>query len=431
MKSKAMKKLLASLEELRVKAQGLISNDEATEEDLTSNSKEIDVMNAKIKSQESLDNGVEFDDKGDVVKDLTPVNEPLHAQPNQHKTIFANFGEQLQAIVASTGPGKTIDPRLLAVMNAAEGANTTDPSEGGFLVETEFSKKILKNVWDDSVLASRCQRIPIGENADSITINGFDETSRADGSRMGGVMHYWIEEAGTLTKSQPKFRRVLLDPKKIAVLYYSTKELLRNATASNQLLTEAFSGEISFGIDSAIFEGDGSGKPMGFMNSPALITQDKESGQAADTVIHENISHMFARLLASSRATAIWLVNQEVEPFLSDMAMSIGTGGQMSPYAMEYMLKGTIKGRPVIPVEHAKKVGDKGDIVLVDLNQYLIANKGELETASSIHLMFLTDQTAFRILYSVDGQTSRASAITPKNATSNRTLGSFITLQAR
>ncbi len=429
--SKAMKALLAKLDTLRVKAEGLISKDDATMDEIKDNSKEIDLIKAKIESQKTLDEGKKFNDKGEEVIDMTPVNTPIPAAANQHKPIFNSFGEQLAAIVASTGAGKTIDNRLLAVQNAAEGANTTDPSEGGFLVQTDFSKKILKNVWEDSDLASKCQNIPIGEGADSIKINGFDETSRADGSRMGGVRYYWVEEAGTLTKSQPTFRQVLLDPKKIAVLYYSTKELLRNATASNKLLTEAFASEISFGIDSAIYEGDGAGKPMGFMNSPALITQTKQSGQAADTVVHENISSMWARLIASSRGTAVWLVNQEVEPFLSDMAMSIGTGGQVSPYAMEYMLKGTIKGRPVMAVEHAKKVGDLGDIVLADLNQYLIANKGGVETASSIHVQFLSDETVFRILYSVDGQTARASAITPKNATSSRTLGSFIALQAR
>ena len=426
-----MNDLLNSLNVKKTEAQELISNTEATVEQIDDNAKEMDVILAKIKSQEIIDEGKEFDAKGEEVIDMTPVNDVIHAQANKHKPIFNNLGEQIQAIVKSTGAGATIDGRLLAVMNAAAGANESNPSEGGFLVQTDFAKEILKNVWDDSVLTSRCQRIPIGEGMDSIKINGFSETSRIDGSRMGGVMHYWVEEAGALTASQPTFRQIVLDPKKIAVLYYSTKELLRDATAASSILTTAFSGELDYGIENSLFEGDGSGKPRGYMESPALIEQAAASGQAADTVIHENISSMWARLLASSRGTAIWLVNQEVEPFLADMVMSIGTGGQLSPYAMEYMMKGTIKGRPVIASEHAKKVGDAGDISLVDMNQYLLASKGGIETASSIHVQFLTDQTAFRILYAVDGQTARAKAITPKNATSGRTLGSFVTLAAR
>jgi len=431
MKSKAMNKLLATLEDLKVKAQGLISNTEATAEQLTENGNEISLIQAKIKTQEIIDEGKKFDEQGDVIKDKVVVNDPIFAQPNEHKPIFNSFSEQLRAIVSSTGVGTTIDPRLLAVQNAASGANESQPNEGGYLVQTDFAKEILKNVWAESTLAGRARKIPIGDGFDSVKMNGFDEISRADGSRMGGVRSYWVAEAGALTASQPTFRQILLDPKKIAVLWYATKELMRDNTAASSILMDAFSGEIAFGVDSAVFEGNGSGKPRGFMKSPALITQAKLAGQKADTVVHENISALWARLLASSRATAIWLVNQEVEPFLSDMAMSIGTGGQLSPYAMEYMMKGTIKGRPVIASEDAKKVGDLGDIVLVDMKQYLLAQKGGVETASSIHVRFLNDETAFRILFAVDGQTSRASAITPKNATSGQTLGSFITLAER
>ena len=37
-----------------------------------------------------------------------------------------------------------------------------------------------------------------------------------------------------------------------------------------------------------------------------------------------------------------------------------------------------------------------GDIILADLSQYILIDKGGLQSASSIHFKFTTDETAFR-----------------------------------
>jgi len=433
MKSKIMMQLLADFELKKGEAEALIAKADTTPEELKANTEEVKAIKAKITAQESLDDGKKFDDKGEIVKpvvDTKPVNEPIYAEPADHKMPFNNFGEQLQAIANSSKQGATIDNRLLAVQNAT-GTSEGQPSEGGYLVQTDFATQLMEDVYANSVLASRCKKVPISAGANAITINGFDETSRVDGSRKGGVQGYWVEEAGTATASKPKFRQIELKPKKLVTLYYATDELLSDANAMESVLSEAFAGEMGFKVDDAIFRGDGSGKPLGIMNSPAVISQAKETGQAADTVIHENISAMYARLIASSRKTAVWVINQEVETFLDNMALSIGTGGQLSPFAMEYMMKGTIKGLPVIPIEQASAIGDVGDIVLADFNQYMLADKGSPKSASSIHVQFTTDEQVFRTTYRVDGQTARASAITPYKATSLRTLSSFVTLAAR
>ena len=433
MKSKIMMQLLADFELKKGEAEALIAKADTTPDELKANTEEVKAIKAKITAQEGLDDGKKFDDKGEIVKeviDTKPVNDPLYAEPANHKLPFNSFGEQLQAIKNSTGQGATIDNRLLAVQNAT-GATEGQPSEGGYLVQTDFSTELMKEMWETSVLAPRCKNVPISTGANAITINGFDETSRIDGSRAGGVQGYWLEEGGTLTSSKPKYRQIELKPKKLITLYYATDELLSDAAALQSEVMSAFADEMSFKVDDAIFRGDGVGKPMGILNSPAVVAQAKETGQAADTVIHENISAMYARLLASSRKTAAWFINQEVETFLDNMALSIGTGGQLSPFATEYMMKGTIKGLPVIAIEQASKIGDVGDIVLADFKRYKLANKGAPKTASSLHVSFLTDEMAFRTTYRVDGQTERASAITPYKATSLRTLSSFVTLAAR
>jgi len=62
------------------------------------------------------------------------------------------------------------------------------------------------------------------------------------------------------------------------------------------------------------------------------------------------------------------------------------------------------------------------------MSQYLMWEKGGVETASSIHVAFTTDQTAFRFVYRCDGQAAYDSAITPYKGST--TQSAFVTLGA-
>lgn len=428
-KSKELKALEAQLSTLTSEAQSLKDKDGVTADEINAKTEQIKAVKAKIELQKVEDEGKEFDDKGMEVKDMTPINDPVYAEPNKHDSgPFKNFGEQLIAIVSSSRQGAPIDERLLKVQNAS-GANESVPSEGGYLVQQDFISEIQKVMFAESSLLSMCREIQISANANSVKLNGVDETSRATGSRWGGVRGYWVAEAETVTASKPKFRKVELNLNKLMALYYATDELLADASAMSSILTQAFGEELSFmGVDSVI-RGDGSGKPLGVLNAGCLVSQAKESGQAADTIVHENISNMWNRLLAPSRSTAVWLINQECEPQLDIMTIPIGTAGTLSPLAMEYMTKGTLKGRPVMPIEQCAALGDKGDIILADMSMYLLATKGGPQMASSMHVQFLYDEMTFRITYRLDGQPVMNSAITPYKGAS--TLSSFVTLAAR
>ncbi len=434
MKSKAMNKLIADLSAKKTEAQALMNKADATEDEINRVTAEIKALNAKIKTQEALDDGKEFDDKGEEVIDRTPVNKPLPAEPVNHKKgPFNSFGEQLLAIVKSSAKGASIDDRLLKLQNSS-GANESVPSEGGFLVQEDFSSELIKNVYTTGVLASKCRRVGISSGANGIKINGVDETSRATGARWGGVQGHWVEEGGTVTASKPKFRQIKLELKKLMAIYYSTEELIGDASAMEGILRQAFTEELAFLLDDAIYRGDGSGKPLGVLNSGCLVSQAAESGQTADTVIFENILNMWSRLLPRARAKAEWYINQELEPQLYSMSMAVGTGGvpvYMPAGGISGQQYGSLFGRPVVPIEHASKAGDVGDILLGDFGQYLLADKGGMQMASSMHILFLYDEMAFRIVYRVDGQTVRNSAVTPYKATSGRTLSDFVSLAAR
>ncbi len=88
-----------------------------------------------------------------------------------------------------------------------------------------------------------------------------------------------------------------------------------------------------------------------------------------------------------------------------------------------------IKGRPVVETEFNATLGTIGDIVLADMGEYLFWEKGGIQSAMSIHVEFLTDQTVWRFVYRADGKPSIASPLTPANGTN--TVSPFVALATR
>ena len=126
------------------------------------------------------------------------------------------------------------------------------------------------------------------------------------------------------------------------------------------------------------------------------------------------------------------MINQDVEPQLSQMTITVGTGGipvYMPAGGVSGAQYSTLFGRPVIPVEQANTIGSLGDISLVDLSQYLLIDKGGINAASSIHVRFIYDESVFRFIYRVDGMPIWKSSLQPFKG--SNTLSPFVTLAAR
>ena len=346
---------------------------------------------------------------------------------------FRSFGEQLQAVARYYLSGKTdSDNRLV---RAPTGAGEVDPTGGGFLVQTDFQEAVFMLAHDMGELLSRVNKIPISGNANGLKINAVDETSRATGSRWGGVQSYWVSEGDTVTKTKPKFRRVEFDLHKLFSIAYVTDELLQDSSALMSILGQAFSEEIMFMTELGIMSGSGAGLPLGVLNSPALITAPKVNGQATQTIVRENIDAMWSRLWSRSQKNAVWFINQFALPQLFELNQAVGTGGQLvftPPGGLSATPYATLFGRPVVITEYNPFNGTPGDIFLADMSQYTIVDKGGVQAATSMHVAFLTDEMAFRITYRVDGKPMWVAPLTAfQGGASNLTVSPFVALATR
>ena len=343
---------------------------------------------------------------------------------------YRSFGEQLQSIFKHySSKGSDTDPRLV---RAPTGAGEVDPTGGGFLVQVDFAAAIFMLAHDMGEVLSRVNKLPISANANGIKIPGVDETSRATGSRWGGVASNWVGEGTTVTPTKPKFRTVEFDLKKLMSVMYTSDELLQDSTALTSIASQAFSEEVMFMTEDAIVEGTGAGMPLGYMKSPALITVPKQSGQAAQTIVKENIDNMWARLWARSMKNAVWFINQDILPQLNAMNQAVGTGGQLvylPPGGLSATPFSTLYGREIVWTEYNSTLGTTGDIVLADLTQYMLVDKNGVQAATSMHVAFLTDEQVFRITYRVDGKPMWSVPLTPFKGTNTKS--PFVALATR
>lgn len=422
-----MKKVLemrAKRENARLKAMEILNKAEKEDRFLSSEEqKEIDKYEDEIRS---WDASIERAERMIAMEPDEIEEKPeVKTAPKNEERKFKTFGEQLMAAYRASMPGGQVDNRLTT--RAASGLNESNPSDGGFLVQQDFVSELLKRTYETGILASKVKKIPISTSANGLKINAVDEDSRANGSRFGGVQTYWEGEADKLAGTKPKFRVLELSLKKLTGLCYATDELLQDTAALESVIRQAFAEEFGFKIDDAILTGTGAGEPLGILNSSSLVTVAKESNQAEKITV-ENLIKMWNRVWSRSRNNAVWFINQEIEPYL--YTLKIGTTPVYVPAGgLSEKPYGTLFGRPVIPLEQCSALGEVGDIIIADLNQYLLIDKGGINAQSSIHVRFLYDENVFRFIYRVDGQPIWNKPLTPYKGTA--TQSPFVALAKR
>lgn len=326
---------------------------------------------------------------------------------------------------------KKLGEHMQPITKAVQGMNLQDGSAGGFTVMPEFSNQIIDRVFSNNLL-SRTDGYTVSGN--NMTFLANAETSRANGSRHGGVQGYWMDEAGTIQKSKPSFRQISLRLVKLAIVIYFTDDLLSDtATALESYATGKGADEFNFMIGDGIWNGSGVGQPLGILKCPSLISIAKETGQLADTIQTENVEKMYSRFFAPNLGNAIWYHNQDIRPQLDMMTLGVGTGGVptfLPPGGLSQAPYGMLKGRPLEPIEFAPTLGDQGDLTLADLKQLLSITKGGIAQAVSTHIEFLTGQTAIRLTMRLNIGPWENAPLTPYKGPAN-TQSSFVTLDDR
>lgn len=413
--------LRAQKQQLLDKAQGLA--DEGKLEELGEITDQMEGINNSIKSLERL-----MSSQGEVSKLV--YDGALHSgekkpkdKEEQEARPFASLGEQLKAVYNLRRNGVQ-DQRLIQVNNAVLGSNEGTGADGGFAIQTDFAGVILESALERNSLLQRLDRYTVSSGANSMRWVMADETDISK-SVFGGVQMYWAAEGGTVPATHPKMREVKLDLEKMMGFAYCTEEMMEDAAFMSGFFSTAFSLAADELLTGAVIGGDGVGKPLGYLNSPALVTVAKETSQAAGTFVGNNAVKMMARAMPKNRGRLVWLMHPDMEEQLPALSIT-SSDGSTSKFLWDP--EGGIRnfdtqrilGKPVIFDQNCATPGAVGDVTLVDPFQYILLSKGTIKQDWSMHVEFLTDQMCFRVVFRCNGTPKVNSPLTIKNSTKTR-----------
>lgn len=403
--------------------EGVMTEEQATQfEQLKA---QVEALNAQIEREELIAANevasVQIPDDARI-----EVTENRLADPRRGWHTFGEFAAAVRA--GSARGGGRLDERLaISAATPSTFGNEAGGQDGGFLVPPEFSSEIFTLSLEEDALLPLTDGTPIGSNS---MVFPKDETTPWG---TDGIRAYWQQEATAATATKPKLGVATQRLHKLMALVPVTDELLDDTDALTAYLPRKTAMSIRWKTDEAILFGTGDGQPLGLFNSKAAIVQAKDSGQATNTFTPTNVANMMKCLLAGSYRRAIWLINPDVIPALDTMTLGnypiyMPVGGGVS--AMAASPYGMLKGRPIYVSEHASAFSSQSDVSLLDLSYYRsITSRGGIQTATSMHLYFDADATAFRTTFRVDGAPKLENPVTPPKSTTKRS--PFVTLGAR
>jgi HK97 family phage major capsid protein len=412
--------LVASARALNDSADVLSDDDQSKYDAIMS---DLDGINASIEREKNL---IEAERQlSSTPLEATTVGLNTHDNREDDPTRgFKSYGDFLQCVHSSAVNNITDERLLIGAATPSTYGSEGVGADGGFLVPTEFSSEIFSNSLEGDALLPLTDNINIGSNS---MVFPADETTPWGSN---GIRAYWDGEAAAATETKPVLKSNTLRMNKLVALVPVTDELLSDGNAVASYLTNKTAESIRWKSNDAIINGTGAGMPEGITNSGAIISQAKEGSQTADTINKENVAKMLGRLPASSMGRAVWLINNDAY----NQLITMNSGNEliwMPPSSgMVGAPAGTLLGRPVIVSQSCQTLGDLNDIILADFGSYrTITKAGGVETATSMHLYFDSNATAFRATFRMDGQSSVSGAYSPANGSS--TLSPFVALAAR
>lgn len=333
---------------------------------------------------------------------------------------FKGMADYLKATYRAKigNPRYALDARLKA--SFAEGGGDT----GGFLVPQQYAMTLKALEIEGAQFEPLASSVPM--SAMRLLMPTIRDTTHAAGGLNGGISVYggvaaaWAPEAGSFTadETEPSFGQVVLDAHKLLLYTVASNELIADsAIGLEAVIRQRFPDAAVWFKEDSFWRGDGGGMPEGVLNAAALLSQAKEAGQQANTVVVENIFNMYSKMLPTSHKRAAWFCHPGVLPQLGTLALSVGTGGApifINPYngGVQNDFPYTIFGRPLYVSEHLPALGTAGALCYMDLSYYLIGTRQDLSFEASTHVKFTSDQTVWRMVERLDGRPWIDSALT-------------------
>lgn len=334
-------------------------------------------------------------------KMTTEKTEEVKIEVTKNPPMWKSMSEFLGAVVKADRDG-VIDNRLVQKVSG-QSETSNGGADGGYTVSTDIANFITQQIQAESVMAKKCSKMEIGPLFTGIKVPQLNETVRNQASLYGGIRCYCVAEGIAKTPFVDKITQATASLKKLCAVNYITDELLQDNTAFESFIRMNVGKAFAWTLDNEIINGTLT-VCTAIVNNAA--TAEQAFAGAAPTAAE--ISLMYARNLNRTRAE--WFISGNQYATL----ISLATAGTFPLYQPNYAVAplGTLMGRPINVIEQAGITTDESSFMFLDLSDYLLVTKGGINEATSIHVKFLEDETAFRWVLRVGGIPLMASTVT-------------------
>ena len=349
----------------------------------------------------------------------------MHVQIDERRhPPFEQPGEFLNAVRRHAESGY-LDERLGPLrVQAAAGADEHrgDFGEhGGFWVPTSVLDQPL-NIGVTDPLAGRVTAIRMPSPTTSIPARVDADHST---SVSGGVTVSRRQQTATIASSRMGLSQVTLHASSLFGLTYATEELVESS-AFAVAIERAFGDQFVSHMLNERINGTGSGQFQGILGAPCLISATKESGQAAATIVTENILKMVAR--SWNYPQAVWTANKTTLPELLKLTVSVSSGGALLQLPHSEETPFMLLGRPLFFIEECQTLGTKGDLLLGTWSEYVEGTYRPMQAAESVFFRWITYEKTFKFWVRNDAKPWWKTVLTPRNGD---TLSPFVSLDTR
>ncbi|MCK6478584.1 MAG: phage major capsid protein [Planctomycetaceae bacterium] len=305
------------------------------------------------------------------------------------KPVIANPGFECVGELVYCARFRPEDPRVQALLEMGTGES------GGLPIPDDIDPTIREVAPQDAIMRPRAVVVPAGDSPDAdLVLPSLNQGSGA--SIYGGVQVDWVREGAEKPETSLKLRESRWSPKEVAAHIVVTDKLLRNWRSATTFIERMLRAGILAAEDVAFLRGNGVGRPLGALASPAL---KKVNRAAANDVGYGDLVNMEAELHEDGEA--VWIVNPRVIPKLRQME---DTAGHL--IWQEDARSGappTLLGRQVVRNYRSPALGSLGDVLLLVPSYYLIKDGVQTTVAASEHVLFKQNKTVVKAFKSVDG----------------------------
>jgi len=410
-------------------------------ETVTITSKDLNELIAKAAEAKAVTTGGDGK-KGSGRPNIVKTHDNIYDDPNMGYRPFSEYGmgDFLLDTRKAHTPGvaySTLPDRIKASASEAYSKRakavgsdeyaTLEDAIGGFLIPPVWSDEILKKgVEDDWIRGYGARAIPIPSTM--MTINAMTDETRV-GELYGGMWCYRLKERGQMTATKGEWQKIELKPKALTAMAFATDAELNYAPVLQATIGSQFGDVMTYKqLDEGI-NGSGAGENQGVLNFGATYSQAKETGQAAATIETANVLKMRSHMRDQEYQKAVWLTSLSCMEQLNSLTMVVGVGG--APIGLVKIGDDGVSrllGRPLIYTEFAKAIGTVGDLMCCSWPSYLIGEGTYSNVASSIHVRFDYNETAFRFVRHIDAQCWWRTTLTLANSWE---VAPFVTLATR